>query len=115
MIISGAENVYPIEVERVIAQLSGVADVAVIGVPDEEWGEAVAAYVVPEPGISLDPAGIVEHCRRNMASYKKPRHVIFVSALPRTTVNKVSKATLRVWFSRKSLGNQVLSPEGGQM
>jgi fatty-acyl-CoA synthase len=99
MIISGAENIYPAEVEQVIAALDAVAEVAVCGVPDEAWGEAIAAYVVTRPGIRLDAAQVVEHCRRNLASYKKPRHVIFVDSLPRTTVNKISKDTLRQWFA----------------
>jgi fatty-acyl-CoA synthase len=102
MIISGAENIYPIEVEQVIANLDGVADVAVVGVPDEEWGEAVAAYVVKAPGADLETAEVVEHCKRNLASYKKPRHVIFVESLPRTTVNKISKDILRAQFAAAS-------------
>ena len=99
MIKSGAENIYPIEVEQVIAALPGVTEVAVIGVPDEEWGESVAAFVVPAPGAVLDAAAVVEHCRQHLASYKKPRHVVFVDALPRTTTNKVSKVTLREQFA----------------
>jgi fatty-acyl-CoA synthase len=98
MIISGAENIYPVEVEQVIAGLSGVVEVAVVGVPDEEWGESVAAYVVRAAGTTVDSSQIIEHCRRNLASYKKPRHVIFVDSLPRTTVNKVSKGKLRAQF-----------------
>jgi len=99
MIISGAENIYPVEVEQAIATLAGVAEVAVIGVPDAEWGEAVMAYIVREPGAALGAAQIVEHCRRCLASYKKPRHISFVEALPRTTVNKVAKTVLREWFA----------------
>ena len=110
MIISGAENIYPIEVERVIAALDGIAEVAVVGVPDEEWGEAVAAYIVAEPGAELDPTAIVEHCRRNLAGYKKPRHVVFIEALPRTTVNKVSKDVLRASFAA---GDSIASPAPG--
>jgi fatty-acyl-CoA synthase len=99
MIITGAENVYPIEVEQVIATLDGVSETAVIGVPDAVWGEAVAAYVVQRPGAGLHAAAIINHCRRNIAGYKVPRHVIFTDELPRTTVNKVSKTMLREWFS----------------
>jgi fatty-acyl-CoA synthase len=98
MIITGGENVYPIEVERVLAALDGVIETAVIGVPDAIWGEAVAAYVVRRPGVGLDTTAIIGHCRRNIAGYKIPRHIVFVDELPRTTVNKVSKATLREWF-----------------
>ena len=99
MIISGAENIYPVEVEQVIATLDEVREVAVIGVPDEEWGEAVAAFVVRKQGVELDEAGVIDHCKAAIASYKKPRHVFFVDSLPRTTVNKVSKNTLRQQFA----------------
>jgi acyl-CoA synthetase (AMP-forming)/AMP-acid ligase II len=99
MIITGAENVYPIEVEQVIATLDGVTETAVIGVPDAVSGEAVTAYVVQRPDAGLDAAAIIDHCRRNIAGYKVPRHVIFTEELPRTTVNKISKAALREWFS----------------
>jgi len=102
MIISGAENIYPIEIEQVIAELDEVVEVAVVGVPDDEWGESVAAYIVPAPGKIVDPAAVIEHCRRNLASYKKPRHVFLVDSLPRTTVNKVSKQTLRIQFATTS-------------
>jgi fatty-acyl-CoA synthase len=98
MIISGAENIYPGEVEQVVAELPGVVEAAVVGVLDDEWGESVAAFVVRQPGSALDEAGIVEHCRRNLASYKKPRHVFFIDALPRTGANKVSKSALRELF-----------------
>src|ERR1043166_346324 len=105
MIISGAENIYPIEVEQVIATLPGVAEVAVVGVPDAEWGEAVMAYIVRQSGEALEASQVVEHCRRYLASYKKPRHIAFVEALPRTTVNKVAKAKLREWFVADDRGN----------
>jgi long-chain acyl-CoA synthetase len=86
-------------VEQVISALEGVAEVSVVGVPDEGWGESVAAYVVRAPGSTVDASRIIEHCRQNLASYKKPRHVVFVESLPRTTVNKVSKDTLRTQFA----------------
>jgi len=63
MVIGGAENAYPIEVEQVIAALNGVVEVAVVGVPDEQSGEAVTAHVVKEPGIMLDAEEVIEHCR----------------------------------------------------
>ena len=99
MIKSGTENIYPIEVEQAIASLAGVTEVGVIGVPDEEWGESVAAFVVQAPGAGLDAAAVVEHCRRQLASYKKPRHVVFVDSLPRNTTNKISKIALRAQFA----------------
>ncbi|MCZ6665760.1 MAG: long-chain fatty acid--CoA ligase [Gammaproteobacteria bacterium] len=99
MIISGTENIYPIEVEQVIATLDGVMEVAVVGVPDEQWGESVAAFIVREKGANLDEAEIIDHCQAKIASYKKPRHVLFVDSLPRTTVNKISKDILRRQFT----------------
>ena len=99
MIKSGTENIYPIEVEQAIASLAGVTEVGVIGVPDEEWGESVAAFVVQAPGAGLDEAAVVAHCRRQLASYKKPRYVVFVDSLPRNTTNKISKIALRAQFA----------------
>lgn len=100
MLKTGGESVYPTEVEQVIATLDGVAEVGVIGVPDAQWGEAVAAFVVKEPGCALDADAIVEHCKSHLASYKKPRHVRFLESLPRGTTNKVAKDVLRrLWAS----------------
>ena len=98
MIKSGAENIFPIEVEQVIATLPGVVEVGVIGVPDEHWGETVAAFVVKAPDAAVDAAAVIAHCRDNLASYKKPRHVLFVESLPRNTTNKVDKNALRERF-----------------
>ncbi len=95
MLKTGGENVYPIEVEQVIASLPGVLEVGVIGVPDTQWGEAVAAFVVAEPGCRLDTEAVMAHCKSRLASYKKPRHVRFVDSLPRGTTNKVAKNVLR--------------------
>jgi hypothetical protein len=88
MIKSGTENIYPAEVEQAIATLEGVVEVAAIGVPDEAWGETVAAFVVQAPGANLDAEAVIAHCRAQIASYKKPRHVIFIDSLPRNTANK---------------------------
>lgn len=95
LIKSGTESIYPIEVEQVIATLEGVDEVSVIGVPDELWGESVAAFVVRRPGVDVDARRVIEHCRSRMAGYKKPRHVMFVDSLPRGATNKVSKELLR--------------------
>ena len=104
MIKSGAENIYPIEVEQVIAALPGVVEVGVIGVPDEQWGETVAAFVVKSPGARVDADGVIAHCRAQLASYKKPRHVLFVESLPRNTTNKVDKNALREQFAKLGPG-----------
>jgi fatty-acyl-CoA synthase len=99
MIKSGAENIFPIELEQVIAMLPGVVEVGVIGVPDEHWGETVAAFVVKTPDAAVDAAAVIAHCRENLASYKKPRYVQFVESLPRNTTNKVDKNALREQFA----------------
>jgi acyl-CoA synthetase (AMP-forming)/AMP-acid ligase II len=83
MIKSAAENIYPTEVERRIAEHPAVAECAVIGVPDPKWVQSVKAIVVVRAGAAVTPDDIIEHCRAGIASYKKPRHVAFVDALPR--------------------------------
>jgi acyl-CoA synthetase (AMP-forming)/AMP-acid ligase II len=103
MIKSGTENIYPAEVERAIATLPGVVEASVIGVPDSTWGEAVAAFVVQARGSKLDAATVIAHCREEIASYKKPRHVIFVESLPRNTANTVDKNVLRARFAALSM------------
>jgi len=99
MYISGGENVYPAEVENVIFDLQGVADVGVIGVPDERWGETGMAIVVLKTGVILSPEQIIDHCKENLARFKVPRYVAFVDALPRNAAGKVLKRTLREQFS----------------
>jgi fatty-acyl-CoA synthase len=94
MIISGGENVYPIEVEQVLYRHPAVSDVAVIGVPDEKWGETVVAIVVPAPD-GGDEAELLEYCRARIAHFKCPRRVVFVDELPYTATGKVLKRTLR--------------------
>jgi long-chain acyl-CoA synthetase len=95
MIVSGGENVYPIEVENVLMTHPGVADAAVIGVPDDSWGEAVKAIVVPGPGATLSEADLIGFARARLGGYKLPKTVDFVAALPRTPSGKVLKRALR--------------------
>jgi long-chain acyl-CoA synthetase len=96
MIISGGENVYSAEVENALSLMEGVAEVAVIGVPDERWGERVHAIVVPKPGASLTAEAVLEHCRGQIAGYKCPRSVDFRDqALPLSGAGKVLKRELR--------------------
>ncbi|MGH1565451.1 acyl-CoA synthetase [Mumia sp. DW29H23] len=95
MYISGGENVYPAEVEAAMFEHPGVAEAAVIGVPDERWGEVGAAYVVARPGASLDPDDLRAFLRTRLASYKVPVHVHEVEDLPRTGSGKVRKHALR--------------------
>ena len=95
MIISGGENIYCREVEEAIAAMPGVADVAVIGVPDPEWGEAVRALVTKAPGATMTEEQVIQHCRTLIASYKKPRSVLFLDELPRLTTGQINKVLLR--------------------
>ncbi len=94
VIRSGASTIVPKEVEDVILLHPAVAEVAVIGLPDAEWGEAVTAFVVVKPGMSVGETDVVEHCRARLASFKKPRAVRFVSSLPRSHYGKVLRAQL---------------------
>ncbi|MDE1172230.1 MAG: fatty acid--CoA ligase [Parvibaculaceae bacterium] len=95
MIISGGENVYPAEVENAVFGHPDVADVAVIGVPDERWGEAVKAIVVLKPGATADVGGIIAWTRERIAAYKSPKSVDFIEALPRNASGKILRRELR--------------------
>jgi acyl-CoA synthetase (AMP-forming)/AMP-acid ligase II len=104
MICSGGENIYSREVEEALAAHPAVAEVAVIGVPDAKWGETVKAFVALKPGAHATEAELVEHCRSLIASYKKPRGIEFMKALPRTnSTNKIDKKALRepYWAGRE--------------
>jgi acyl-CoA synthetase (AMP-forming)/AMP-acid ligase II len=98
MIISGGENIYPAEIEEVITQLNPVSEVAVIGVPNEQWGEEVKAIVQLKGGKSLSEQDILNHCKENLAGYKRPRSVLFVDEFPRTATGKILKRILRKPF-----------------
>jgi fatty-acyl-CoA synthase len=100
MYISGGENVYPAEVESVLYQIPQLAEAAVIGVPDERWGEVGKAIVAVKPGQMLTQEQILDHCRENLARYKLPRFIEFVDALPRNATGKVHKPTLRQQFGK---------------
>ncbi len=100
MFISGGENVYPAEVENVLYQLTPIAEAAVIGVPDEKWGEVGRAVVVLKPGQTLDEAAILAHCRANLGRYKVPKSVVFVDQLPRNPAGKVVKGDLRAAYGQ---------------
>lgn len=95
MYICGGFNVYPAEIEQVLARLDGVADAAVIGVPDERLGEIGRAYLVTRPGAQLDEQSVIAYTREHLANFKAPRSVRFVDALPRNAGGKVVKPQLR--------------------
>ena len=95
MIVSGGENIYPREVENALFEHAAVADVAVIGVPDEKWGEAVKAIVVLREGAAASGDELITHCKTELAGYKRPRSVDFIEVLPRNASGKVLKKELR--------------------
>ncbi|MCG7346435.1 hypothetical protein MHZ92_20225 [Sporosarcina sp. ACRSL] len=95
MILSGAFNVYPAEIEGVLHRHPKIADVAVIGVPDEKWGEAVKAIVVLREGEEAGAQEIIDFCEGKLADYKKPRSVDFMAELPRSLQGKLLKYKLR--------------------
>jgi len=98
MIISGGFNIYPREVEDVLLRHPGVAEVAVIGVPHEMWGEAVKAMVVLKKEVNASEAEIIEHCKNNLASDKKPTSVDFIIEIPKKPYGKVNRRTLKEPF-----------------
>ena len=95
MIITGSENVYSSEVEAVLYQHPNVHEAAVVGVPDEKYGEALFAVIVPAPGTSLTEEEIVEHCRGKIGGYKIPRQMAFVDEMPKSAMGKILKTELR--------------------
>jgi len=95
MIISGGFNIYSREVEMVLEGNEKISEVAVIGVPDEKFGEAVKAFIVLKPGVEATEEEIREYCKERLASYKKPKYIEFVNTLPRNTVGKVLKYQLK--------------------
>jgi acyl-CoA synthetase (AMP-forming)/AMP-acid ligase II len=103
MIITGGLNVYPAEVERALHEHPAVAEVAVVGIPNDKWGEEVKAFVVARPGEPVSEAALIEHCRVSLAGYKKPRSVQFVGTLPRGSTGKILKRQLRdqYWHDRQ--------------
>ena len=105
MIVSGAENVYPAEIESVLAAHPGIADVAVIGVPDAMWGEAVKAIAVRRPeAAGLTEDAVIEWSRQHLAGYKRPRSIDFVETIPRNPSGKVLKRELRERYGRVHRG-----------
>jgi acyl-CoA synthetase (AMP-forming)/AMP-acid ligase II len=106
MIVSGGENIYSREVEEALASHPAVEHAAAIGVPDQRWGESVRACVVLREGQAVTEAELIDHCRALIASYKKPRGVDFVAALPRLFNGKVDKKVLRAPYWRDQ-GRQV--------
>jgi fatty-acyl-CoA synthase len=95
MFISGGENVYPAEVEAAIAELPQIAESAVIGLPDDRWGEVGCAYVIPVAGQTVTAQDVIAHCKSRLAAFKVPKSVVVTDAIPRTASGKVQKHLLR--------------------
>ncbi len=100
MYISGGENVYPAEIERVLRNHPHIEDVAVVGVPDDRWGEVGHAFVIPKPGADLNPDNVIAFCDTRLARFKWPKKVFFVQDLPRTALGKIRKTVLRARTQR---------------
>jgi acyl-CoA synthetase (AMP-forming)/AMP-acid ligase II len=103
MIISGGENIYPAEIERVLAEHPSIQDVAVIGVPDERWGEVPKAVVVARPGATMDAQEVLAWCRERIAGFKCPKTIDVLPELPRNPTGKILKKDLRkpYWEGRE--------------
>ena len=101
MYISGGENVYPAEVENILYQLPEVAEAAIIGVPDERWGETGKAVLVLKQNQTIETDTVIQHCIQNLAKFKVPQTVEFIEALPRNATGKVLKRTLRDQYVSK--------------
>jgi long-chain acyl-CoA synthetase len=95
MIITGGYNVMPREVETVLGAAPDIAEVAVVGLPDPAWGEAVTAFVVPVAGVELDTEALLEHCANRLSPFKKPKRIEIVDELPKSSTGKISRSALR--------------------
>ena len=100
MIVSGGANIYSTEVENVLSKHPSVAHSAVIGIPDDKWGEAVKALVILEKGATANSDELIAFCREYIAGYKVPKSIDFVEALPMTPTGKVLKRELRRQYAR---------------
>ena len=94
MIITGGENIYPVEIEEILHNHAKIYDVAVIGIPDERLGEIAAVVVDIKPGVSLTEAEVIEFCVQNLAHFKRPRRIFF-DKVPRNPTGKIEKPKLR--------------------
>ena len=105
LIKTGGENVYPVEVDSVLAAHPEILDGCVVGVPDKRWGEAVKAFVVLAPGSALSREDVVAHCREHIAGYKRPRYIEFIDEIPRDFNKKIQR---RVLAQRETTADQAV-------
>jgi fatty-acyl-CoA synthase len=111
VIRTGGEAVAPVEVDLVLQSAPGVADAAVAGTPDESWGEIICAFVVPRPGETVDLASLRRHCEGRLASFKHPRRLLVVDALPRTgATRQIQRRTLVEWAERAAADGEPATP-----
>ncbi len=94
LIITGGENVYPLEVENWISSLPQVNEVAIVGIPDQKWGEKVTAFIVLKESEHLIIEDLIKHCSMKLGNYKIPKEIIFLEELPKTHVGKIDKKKL---------------------
>jgi fatty-acyl-CoA synthase len=106
---SGGENVYPAEVEKILAGHPKISNVAIIGVPDERWGETGMAFVLPQPGEGIAEQEVLDFLKGKVARFKYPKHVRFVDELPLTASMKVKKGELKERLSQEWGGRVTLS------
>jgi long-chain acyl-CoA synthetase len=102
MVISGGVNIYPAEIENELLKLPGVADCAVFGIPDDEFGESLCAWIQPQPGVSLDPGQIRADLATSLARFKIPKLIEFAAELPREDSGKIFKRKLREPYWEKA-------------
>jgi fatty-acyl-CoA synthase len=102
MIISGGENIYPAEIENVLAECKDIAEASVIGRPDARWGEVVVAVVAPKSGHTLTSASVLQLLEGRIARYKHPKEVVFVGELPKTALGKIRKEDVRQIVARSA-------------
>jgi fatty-acyl-CoA synthase len=114
LIISGGENIYPAEVERVLSTHPAIAEAAVIGRAHERWQEVPVAYVVAREGHSADPAEIERFCLRELARYKVPREYVLVAELPKNAMGKVQHFRLKELIAQGALGAGAEPPASGE-
>jgi long-chain acyl-CoA synthetase len=98
MVVTGGYNVYPTKVENVISTLAGVQEVAVVGAPDERFGECIVAVIAPRPGHVVPEADVLQVCSQELADFKKPRRIVFVDELPKTGSWKIQRKQVREPF-----------------
>ena len=101
MIITGGENVYPAEVEEVILSHSKVADVAIIGIPDDKWGQTIKAIIAPKSGMSIETQEIFGHVKARLSGFKQPRVIQFVESLPKIGSGKLDRVSIKNLYGLK--------------